>query len=116
QTRGDLVPHDVRLRIAMEQQQGWPIAPLHEIDRGAAGPDLPWLKALKHGTLLVLGFFNGFCSAMCVAYTVFPKSVKEVIQKEARLCSHAPILIMLASIRTTWKPRCSFTVVCWACG
>jgi len=35
---------------------------------------------------------------------------QEVSRKEDEVCSPAPILNHVASIRTIWKPRCSFTV------
>jgi hypothetical protein len=45
---GDRVPHRVRLRVAVEQQHGRPLAPTDEVDLGVAGPYSDPLEGFEH--------------------------------------------------------------------
>jgi len=48
QGRSDLVPHDVRLRIAVQQQQRRPVARPAQVDARLAGVDVEGLEAVEH--------------------------------------------------------------------
>ena len=53
QPRRDPVPHDVRLRIAVQQQQRRPRAADHGVNGGRAGVDILAVEALEHAALAV---------------------------------------------------------------
>ena len=48
QQRRNLVPHDVGLRIPVQQQHRWALAALDVINGGAIGLDKPALESFKH--------------------------------------------------------------------
>ena len=53
--RGDLVPHHVRLRVAMQEQQRRAAARVPQVDADAVGVNLVSSKSLEHDSLSVTG-------------------------------------------------------------